>query len=497
MSTNSQITNIQDAEIRSKVDRSLRHPVMFFFTSGAAWLALSIIFGLVASLKTHNPSFLGECSWLQYGRLFPTHINLLIYGWGAQASFGVMIWLMARLSRKPSRNAGTILAAGHVWNFAVGLGMIGILSGHGTGKHWMNFPTFVWPVLLVAYAAIAIWVLVTFRVRRSEPVFISQWYLLGALFWFPWVFLTANLFVNVFDIHPVMAAAINGWFRHALIFLFFTPVAIASAYYISAKVTGRSIYNSTIATGGFWALAIVAPWAGMQSVMGSPLPDFLEYVGAAASILVAVPLIIAGANILKTSANTEGAVAHSPSLRFTIAGTFGMLLLAFSAVVLGFPSSIQYTQFTIANYGFDVLALYGFFTMTMFGAIYFIVPRVTLREWVFKRWMRTHFWFSVYGVLFIFLFCVLLGGFQQGAVQREHLQPWESVVRSSLPFSVGTTVAWGFLLFANVFFFLHLTLMWLRLGRRSSHPTLLNRPHGHGTPHGPEGDIEKLESAGA
>ena len=70
---------------------------------------------------------------------------------------------------------------------------------------------------------------------------------MGAILWFPWVFLTANLYVNVFDVHPLMAAAINGWFRHALIFLFFTPIAIASAYYIASKVTGRAIYNYSYA----------------------------------------------------------------------------------------------------------------------------------------------------------------------------------------------------------------------------------------------------------
>ena len=34
----------------------------------------------------------------------------------------MLIWLMARLSRQECRAAGLILTAGHVWNFAVGLG---------------------------------------------------------------------------------------------------------------------------------------------------------------------------------------------------------------------------------------------------------------------------------------------------------------------------------------------------------------------------------------
>lgn len=497
MSDTSHESTAEDTRLRAEIDRSLRHPVMFFFTSGAAWLAVSLVLGIIASIKSHSPAFLGEASFLQYGRVFPAHLNALIYGWGAQAGFGVLVWLMARLARQPSRNAGTMLVAGHVWNFGVSIGVLGILFGHGTGKQWMEFPTFVWPVLLAAYAAIAIWALIAFRVRRGDHVYISQWYLLGAVLWFPWIYLTANLYVNVFDVHPLMAAAINGWFRQAMILLFFVPLGIASAYYIAAKVAARPIYNYTYSVGGFWALAVIAPWAGMQSVMGAPIPIFLQYMGAGATMLAAVPLIISGVNILKTAAQNSEATAHSPSLRFTVAGVVGMLLLAALGVLLSHPYAMQFTQFSSANYGYEVLALYGFFSMCMFGAIYFIVPRVTRREWLSRRLIRTHFWFSIYGVLTIVLFCSVLGGFQQGAAQRAFDQPWSSAARASFPYVVGTTLAWAAILYANVFFFIHLTLMWLRLGRRSSHPTLLRHDHAVIGPHGPEGDIEELESASA
>lgn len=478
MTTRSHISTIEDTELRTEIDRSLRHPVMFFFTSGAAWLAVALVLGILSSAKLYAPGFLGECAWLQYGRVFPAHINALVYGWGAQAAFGVMIWLMARLSRQPSRNAGTLLVAGHIWNLAISLGTIGILAGFGTGKHWMQFPTFVWPVMLLAYAAIAIWVLVTFRIRRGDLTYISQWYLLGAAIWFPWVFLTANLYVNVFAIHPLMAAAINAWFKYAMIFLFFTPVAIASIYYIVAKVTARPIYNSSYSMAGFWALAVIGPWAGMQSVMGAPIPVFIQFAGAAATVMMAVPLILAGVNVLKTVSGQGDVVASSPSLRFTVAGSIGMLILAGLGVLLGHPEALKYTQFTIAGYGYELLALYGFFSMVMFGAIYFIVPRITRREWLSAKMIRIHFWWSIYGILFIVLFCTILGGFQQGAAQENFNQPWKQAVLAVWPYAVGTTVAWCFILVSNLFFFLHLTLMWLRLGRRSSHPTLLRHRHG-------------------
>lgn len=499
MSPVTSTTTDQDALLRAGIDRSLRHPVMFFLTSGAAWLAVSIFLGVISSAKMHSPDFLAHCPWLTYGRVFPAHINALIYGWGMQAAFAVIIWLMARLSRKECTAAGTILAAGHVWNIGVALGILGILSGHGTGMPWMEFPSFAWPVLLISYLAIIVWSFIQFRVRPEGHVYVTQWYLLAAMLWFPWVFVTANVLLHCMPGHPVMGAGINAWYRSSLTFLFFTPVALGAAYYLAPKVTGRAVYSYSLAKLGFWSLAIIAPWAGMQKLAGAPVPYFLPYVGAAATALIFIPACAAAVNTLRTMLACRDTLVASPTLRFTTAGVVSLLVLAVTAVILNLPgSTLALTQFTLSGYGFDVLALYGFFTFVMFGATYFIVPRITRREWLSRRLIRMHFLFSVYGVIFVALIA-LFGGLQQGMGQEEWEQPWIGAAARAYPYAVATTFSWSLILFSNIFFFLHLALMWLRLGRRSSHPTLLVSSHGsHGAgPHGEEGDIDNAGPAHA
>jgi cytochrome c oxidase cbb3-type subunit I len=49
MSSASPTTTEQDTLLRAGIDRSLRHPVMFFMASGAAWLAVSIVLGIISS----------------------------------------------------------------------------------------------------------------------------------------------------------------------------------------------------------------------------------------------------------------------------------------------------------------------------------------------------------------------------------------------------------------------------------------------------------------
>ncbi len=493
MSSETNTKSGQDALLRASIDRSLRHPVMFFLTSGAAWLAVSLILGIISSAKVHAPGFLDGCAWLTYGRTQAAHLNTLVYGWGFQAAFGVIVWLMSRLSRQECRAAGIILTAGHVWNFGVTIGVLGILAGFGTGMSWMEFPAFAWPVLLLSYFAIVVWSFVQFKVRPPGHVYISQWYLLAAMIWFPWIFLTANLLLHVFPGHPVMANAINAWYKSGLIFLFFTPVALGTAFYLTPKVTGRPIHSYSLAKLGFWSLALLMPWAGMQKLTGAPIPYFIPYLGAAATVLFFIPAITAAINILRTATADMELVGNSPTLRFTMAGIVGLIVMAVAAVFLNLPgSTLPLTQFSLSGYGFEVLSLYAFFSFIMFGAIYFIVPRITCREWLSRRLIKMHFFFSIYGIITIAMVAIF-GGLQQGIGQEEFAQPWAEASLRAQPYAWAMTISWAFILFSNIFFFMHLTVMWLRLGRRSTHPTLLAAGHG-ASPHGAEGDIDELES---
>jgi len=481
------------AALRASIDRSLRHPVMFFFTSGAAWLAVAIVLGLVASAKKHAPEFMTCCSWLDAGIVDAAHMSALIYGWGVQAAFGIIIWLMARLSRKECTNVGTILVAGHFWNATVAIGVICIMTGNGSGIPWMEFPSFVWPVLIFCFVLITIWSLIQFQVRDSGHVYVSQWYLLAGLLWFPWIAVTAYLFVFVFDGNPVMATGIAAWYKGTLFLLFFVPMALASAYYLAPKVTGRPVFSYDLALFGFWALAFLGPWAGMQKLVGAPIPQFLPYAGAAAMVLILIPAMSVGVNILKTVVGYGDVVAESPSLRFTASGIVLFVVYGFLSAALHLVPSMKMTQFSYSGYGLDILGLYGVFSLCAFGAVYFIVPRITRREWLSRRFIKWHFYLSLYGVVSIVI-CAIIGGVSQGQGIEDLSQPFGTMAERASQYGWGVTLAWGFLLIANLFFCLHLLLMWARLGRRSSHPTLLKAHHGE-SPHGPEGEIDNYGSA--
>jgi cytochrome c oxidase cbb3-type subunit I len=302
-----------------------------------------------------------------------------------------------------------------------------------------------------SYFAILVWSFIQFRVRPEGHVYISQWYLLAAMVWFPWIFITANTLLHCMPGHPVMAAGINAWFRSAMLFLFFTPVALGAAYYLAPKVTGRPVYSYSLAKLGFWSLAVIAPWAGMQKLVGAPVPYFLPYVGAAATACCSSRLRRGGQHAAHDAANPE-TLAASPTLRFTIAGIAGLIVLAFAAVFLNLPgSTLPLTQFSLSGYGFEILALYGFFSLVMFGATYFIVPRVTRREWLSRRLIKMHFLFSVYGIITVAL-VALFGGLQQGHGPGGLAATMDRCAgKRAYPYAVAITFAWCLILFSNIF----------------------------------------------
>src|SRR5256714_850490 len=173
---------------RAYIDASTRVPVLMFYTSAIAWLIVGTVLAMVVSFKLHSPDLLSGISFLTWGRLRPAHMNVMVYGWASMAGMGTAVWLMARLCRVTLRFPLLLVAGAGFWNLGVLLGVGGILWGDSTGYQWLEFPSYAAIILFVAYVLVASWAVLMFRFRRGEQIYISQWYLLGAFLWFPWLY---------------------------------------------------------------------------------------------------------------------------------------------------------------------------------------------------------------------------------------------------------------------------------------------------------------------
>ncbi len=146
-------------------------------------------------------------------------------------------------------------------------------------------------------------------------------------------------------------------------------------------------------------------------------------------------------------------------------------------MLLSLRSVAGYVHFTEASVAYSHMGLYAFFTMTMFGSMYYIVPRLVGREWRYASLIKLHFWSSTYGVGLMVLM-LLVGGFAQGSSLHDPSLAFSESTESILPYLRGRSVSGMLLTVAHCVFAFHFGLMLLGLGRTASLPTFLNPQEG-------------------
>src|SRR5213082_3412936 len=205
--TNLSIGDVEQVE-RALIDASTRVPVLMFYASAVVWLLLGTVLAGFTSFKLHSPDLLSNVSFLTWGRIRPAHLNVMLYGWGSMVGMGTAIWLMARLCRTTLRHPLLLFVGGAFWTLGVFLGVIGIFIGQSTGFPWLEFPSYAAVVLFVAYSLIVSWAVLMFRFHRADPIYITQWYLLAAFLWFPWIYLAAQTMLFIVPVQGVLQAAV-------------------------------------------------------------------------------------------------------------------------------------------------------------------------------------------------------------------------------------------------------------------------------------------------
>jgi cytochrome c oxidase cbb3-type subunit 1 len=458
---------------RALIDASTRLPVLVFYTSALAWLLLATLLGVLTSIEMHSPDLLSNIAFLTWGRIRPAHLNVLIYGWGSLAGMGSAIWLMARLCRTTLRHPLLLISGAAFWNLGVLMGIVGILIGDNTGYEWLEFPGYAALTLFVAYLLIMTWALIMFRYRRRGHVYITQWYLLGAFLWFPWLYASAQVMLFIFPVQGVMQAAVNWWFANGLLFLWFGSIGLGTAYYMIPKVIGRPVHSYYLAAIGFWTFALFSSLTGMQRLVDGPFPAWMITASIAAMILMIIPVATVGLNHHMTMRDHFPLMRYSPTLRFTVFGAIAYSAFCVVGVIISLRSVARIVHFTEVSMGWTYMGLYAFFTMVIFGSMYYIVPRLVGREWRYASLIKLHFWASAYGIGLMVLL-LLVGGFVQGLSLDDPTLSFAETTQTILPYLRGRTLSWILLTVSHVIFAFHFGLMLLGFGRTASVPTFLN-----------------------
>ena len=466
-----------DIEARAAIDASCSRPVMAFLVSAVAWLLVGTVLAMVASLKMHWPEFLADRSWLAFGRVRPAHLNAVTYGWASMAGIGVVLWMQARLSRVTLSFPRVLTATAILWNLVVAGGIAGILGGYHTSVEWIEFPFPVALSLGVLFAVFAVISFYTFARRRATHVYVTQWYMFGAILWFPYLYLVANVMIHLGQARGVAQASTNWWFAHNVLGLWLTPIGVGAAYYLIPKVIGRPIHSYYLSILGFWSLALFYNWSGTHHLIGGPLPAWLITIGIIGSMMMFVPVITVAINHHLTMVGSFHMLKTSPTLRFVVAGAMMYTAVSVQGSLQSLRTLNEVTHFTHYTVAHAHLGVYGFFTMIMFGCCYYIMPRLTGVEWSSALLIKIHFWSVLIGIALYFA-PLTAGGFVQGLMMNDPAIPFIDTVRHTIPYlwvrsGAGVLLSVGHLVFALLV--VRMLAEWRRRAGEPEREALLSR----------------------
>lgn len=472
----SQYDRARSAAERSAIDASCRGPVLLFASTAVLWLLVGSALALLASVKLHSPYFLTGTAELTFGRARAAHLQAVGLGWSSLASVAACLWLMCRLSRAELPYPKILYLSGALWNAGVALAVFGILFGDGQSVEWLDAPQYAPPLFVAALAIVSAWTVAVFRRRREAHVYVTQWYIMGAVFWFPWLYLVAQFVIFWAPVAGVVQPIVNWWFGHNVLGLWFTPVALGTAYYLIPKIIGRPVHSYYLSIIGFWALALFYSWAGMHHLIGGPIPAWLATASTVGSMMMLIPVLAVAINHHMTMIGHFHRLRYSPALRFTVFGAISYTLVSVQGALMalkGYSETVHFTHYIVAHAHFGV---YAFVAMVLFGLFYYMIPRLTGREWVSPVLIRVHFWCAAVGIT-AYVVGLSVGGWWQGVMNNNPDVPFARIVLYTQPHLLARSVAGTLLTVGHLTFATSFVMNLAGWGRqRAGGPTLFAQP---------------------
>jgi len=442
----------------SAIDASCRIPLLALFGGAALWLVVGLALALVASLSFHMPEKFAYCPCLTYGRALPAANDAILYGFAIPAALGVVLWIFARLSEAELLLPLVPLAAANIWHLGVLLGVVAILIGNSTGFAWLEFPGFASIMIFVAFVLIAISAFATFGARRERALHPAHWFLLAGLFWFPWIYSTANLFLVGFPVRGMAQAAIDWWFSNNLLFVWTALIGLGIAFYLITQIGGRPLqggYNKVFA---IWTFLLLAPWLGMPQV--APVPAWLPAFSTVASALMIFPLVALAVVFAKTVCGVSVPCKGGPYCQAKF-GTVMFVLSAFMLMVTGCPHFGGTVDLTWYGQAQTFLQLFGFFAVVIFAGAYELLPRVMGFELPFPKFVRFQHWCFMVGALLLVI-PLAIGGIEQGLKMNDPAVQFPDVVQGTLMYLRVSTLGLLLLLLGSLLFAANVFVMTLR-----------------------------------
>lgn len=405
--------------------------------SAVIWMSVAISLGFIQAIEFIAPDFAHGIPWLVFSRIRQAHTNGLLFGWISMGMVACWYYIVPRLTGRKmySEKLGNSIMV--LWNVALAIGVAGLVLGWTQAREYAEL---AWPIDIAFMAVLLLTgynFARTIAARTEKHLYVSLWYVMGTLLWFPIVYAVGNVIWN-----PPTGSltglndAVWGWFYgHNVLGLWFTTGTIAILYYVIPKEIKQPLYGYSLALVAFWLLAFFYTAVGTHHILQSPVPEWLKSVAVISSVGLFGSVAAFTTNIFMTMRGSWRTFYYSVPLRFAIMSVVWYLLVSIQGstqALRGVNVWIHFTNWTVAH---AHLALLGFASFGVMAGIYYMIPLLADTYLFSNRLASVHWWLTVVGFVGFFSILTAAGLVQSSAAFRGI--PVSEIVPSLRPYYIG------------------------------------------------------------
>ncbi len=454
-----------------------------WFLFSALWFPFFATFGFLMAVKFFFPTFLSGSEWDTFGRIRPSHVNGVLFGFVSSGLLGAMFWITPRLCARALYRAKLALLTPFLWNFAILGGIIWILLGGSQGREYAELPWAIDIAVMVSLLLNAYIIWGTVIKRREKKLYSTLWYYLGTTIWFPIVYFVGNVMWRppMGALNGTTDAVFNWYYGHNVLGLWFTTLGIAAWYYFIPRMINRPLYSHLLSLISFFTIAFFYTGVGGHHLLQSPIPEWLKTIAVTMTVLMMVPVLAFLVNIGLTMRGSWHKLSGNTPLQFIFAGFAMYVLVSIQGTLQGLRSTNALLHFSQWPVSHSHLALLGGFGFLSVGMTFFMVPRIVGFKLYSQKLMRWTWWLAFIGFLSFFA-SMVVSGLQQNANWWVHINVVETLPALTADF-VWRAISGGIIVIAASLFAYNILATFVRRGEVHEEENIeavegvTNKPH--------------------
>lgn len=385
--------------------------VRLFLNATVVWAILTCMAGILAGLLLSVPSLFASLRedlqpYMTFARVNALQVNMALFGLGGNAVFTGVYYSTQRLCKSRLWSPGLGVAHFLGWQLMLVAMLWTLQMGYNQGRLISGEP---WPIDV---AIAVLWlvffgcnIFMTIVNRRERFMYVSLWFYLASIITVAGLLLSNCVAIPMLrwsspsPFSGVQDALHQSWFNYSLYAYFVTLPFLGFVYYFLPKSVDRPLYSYKLSIVHFWSMVLLLICCGSKQLHFTPIPEWASTLGMLCGLILWMPCWAGVANGIGTLSGSWQKVRSDITLRFMVFGLFVYGLTSFESAMRSFKrvhAFVHYTDWEVAHTHLVEMGWIGF---SVFGMIYWLLPRLYPIRGLNKGLVQLHFWLAVLGLV--------------------------------------------------------------------------------------------------